>query len=313
MARTGKDIPFDKCHIKYKADFDTGGNPVTVQENSYVSAVIETFGCRSDIKINGVSINRNVKGHPLNVNIPISQYTFQNNNNISMVLWPLPGEIELSPSVSASMTVFERPGLAPPDADRVVGRMVFIPPESGHWSRGDEELPFSVFAASPAGASPSWLDANEAAGLEVQHSFAHRFDLPRWLWEGSDPISEDAATRESLLQEYRQLWESLQKRSTARFSGLFAERTRELAQAFSLPEDEINTVRRLQEVAEDPDCELRPLDDDSVLEVFGGGRLARIVRPNGQPLIRFGVRSAGLLRSYNVIFRKSGGQWVLTR
>lgn len=139
--------------------------------------------------------------------------------------------------------------------------------------------------------------------------------LPAWQWLRSESIAADARTRAELTQVYRRFWEAVQRKSVEPLLPEFAERNRELAAAFYRPEAEMaRRSAQLAELSRDPKLELFPLEpEDAELVVFGGGRLAKLTRWDGNPMIGFNYRDGSGSESFDLVFRKSGKTWVLTR
>jgi len=280
----------------------------------YFSVDVATTDCRSEIRINDVPISRNRRGNPQHFSVPVGQYLLPGRNILSLSLWPRPEETALAASVTARIALLARPARDESGVDQPLAAITFKSPNMGEWTVGQNAEPMSAGVVSAHASFARWLEDDRVEGLLLRHDVAVTPSIPRWAWTESDRINEDEATRLSLLGFYRALWSALQARSTGSLAKVFAERTSELARAFSIDEAEVSTVRRLQESASDPDAHLLPIGEEQAeLEVFGDGRLARIVGANGRPLIRFDVRSERLLRSYDLIFRRQGSHWIVTR
>jgi hypothetical protein len=135
----------------------------------------------------------------------------------------------------------------------------------------------------------------------------------RWAWLDAEPVEASARVKADLFRVYQAIWAGLQARKAGAVVPMFAERTRELACAFHRTEAEMLDVLGLHKAVADPELSLYPLDDEPELEVFGGGRLARVTRWDGTPLIAFAVGGGDVTAYYDLACRRALQGWVITR
>ncbi|WNG51837.1 hypothetical protein F0U60_52815 [Archangium minus] len=136
--------------------------------------------------------------------------------------------------------------------------------------------------------------------------------LPRWVWFQSDPIPNNEQTRQQLIAEYQRIWDAVQQKKVPQVLPLFTERNKELAAAFYRSEREM--AQKSAQLSENPALSRYPLEpEDSVLVVFGGGRLAKLTRWDGNPMIAFNYADGSGSETFDLIFRKSGTRWIIIR
>ncbi|WP_431113133.1 hypothetical protein [Variovorax paradoxus] len=140
-------------------------------------------------------------------------------------------------------------------------------------------------------------------------------ELPVWRWTTSDPIPATRATRTALRREYRLIWEAVRAKKVAGLLPAFAERNREMGAALRLAEGELERrAGTLQEHSMDPALEQVPLEpEDAELVVFANGRLAKLTRWDGSPMIAFSYKDGSGAVAFDIVFRRERGKWLISR
>jgi hypothetical protein len=154
--------------------------------------------------------------------------------------------------------------------------------------------------------------------------------LPEWKFFKSDNITnlsgvdiegrldEETSGRlkKELLPIYRKIWSALEARKVEEVLPLFEERNKEIDAAFfRKPGGTGNMLaRELKDMASDPKKKLWPITDDNVIiQLYDNNKLVRLSQNNRKPLLSFDDVTDHVAHHYDVIFRKSGNQWIITR
>jgi hypothetical protein len=154
--------------------------------------------------------------------------------------------------------------------------------------------------------------------------------LPEWKFFKSDNITalsgvdiegrldEETSGRlkKELLPIYQKIWSALQAGKVEVVLPLFEERNGEIDAAFFKEPGETGTMlaKELKDRASDSKCKLWPITDDNVIiQLYDNNKLVRLSQNNGKPLLSFDDVTAHVAYHYDVIFRKSGSKWIITR
>ena len=154
--------------------------------------------------------------------------------------------------------------------------------------------------------------------------------LPEWKFFTSDNITNlsgvdiearlDQETSDRLKKEllpiYRKIWSALEARKVEEVLPLFEERNIETDAAFFKKPGETGTMlaKELEESASDPKKKLWPITDDNVIiQLYDNNKLVRLSQNNRKPLLSFDHVTDKVAYHYDVIFRKSGNKWIITR
>jgi hypothetical protein len=154
--------------------------------------------------------------------------------------------------------------------------------------------------------------------------------LPEWKFFKSDNITNlsgvdiegrlDNETSDRLKKEllpiYRKIWSALEARKVEEVLPLFEERNEETDAAFFKKPGETGNMlaKELKDRASDPNNKLWPITDDNVIiQLYDNNKLVRLSQNNDKPLLSFDHVTDKGSSSYDVIFRKSGDKWIITR
>ena len=154
--------------------------------------------------------------------------------------------------------------------------------------------------------------------------------LPEWKFFKSDNITDlsgvdiagrlDEETSDRLKKEllpiYRKIWSALKARKVEEVLPLFEERNKETDAAFFKKPGDTGKMlaKELKDSASDPKKKLWPITDDNVIiQIYDNNKLVRLSQNNQKPLLSFDHVTDKISFSYDVIFRKSGNKWIITR
>lgn len=149
-------------------------------------------------------------------------------------------------------------------------------------------------------------------GIQLQRTIDLPLPFPIWSWFKSDLIQNNESTQKALVTEYQKIWDSLKNKKTAELSSLFDERNKEYQAA--LYNDAPNILSSLQTTANNSNYELGDfIPKYEYLHVFGQGKLAKLTTWDGHPSIYFNEKKGDTSESFDLIFRKQHGKWIVTR
>jgi hypothetical protein len=154
--------------------------------------------------------------------------------------------------------------------------------------------------------------------------------LPEWKFFKSDNIAnlsgvdiesrldEETSNRlkKELLPIYRKIWSALESRKVEEMLPLFEERNEETDAAFFKKPGETGSMlaKELKDRASDANIKLWPITDDNVMiQLYDNNKLVRLSQNNQKPLLSFDDVTHHVAYHYDVIFRKSGNNWIITR
>ncbi|MFP2907949.1 hypothetical protein ACLESD_23440 [Pyxidicoccus sp. 3LFB2] len=297
-----------------------------LKDKPYLVVEVNMSGCVYDVRLNDVSLVSDERGVPVVADIPVNPWARAGENILSMELKPLPqGAADgVAPRCGATLKV-HRSG-APAKTAQPIASLRF----SGKLQEPAEGLQesspagrFADRAGFPADKEEGTVFVGEVLatapqkgrGAVLRRGITLPVALPRWSWLQSDLIPATSETRQELIAEYQRIWDAANGKKVSQVLPLFAERNQELAIAFNTTEAEMaQKLARLEKASGDPDMALFPLEpEDSELVVFGNGRLAKLTRWDGMPMIGFNFADDSGSESFDIIYRKSGGKWVITR
>lgn len=162
------------------------------------------------------------------------------------------------------------------------------------------------------------VSETEQITLEDENSILWRgvrlpVKFPTWRWLTSDVIVDNDETMKELFIQYQKIWHLLQNKETTKIYDHMSERLEEYAIAFYETTQAMADRTKISKMVGDSDRDLSPLDERAQLEISGEGRLARLLRQDGNDMISFAKKDNSSTAYYDFIFRRQAGQWVLCR
>ncbi len=290
----------------------------------YFMVGIKVSGCLYDIRINDVTVTEEIRGLPMSADLPVNQFMLSGKNLLSMHLRPIGEETELSPSAEVSASLLIRQSGTPRESNQTIASL--------RYRAGREELEDRIAGSTPTGKKDSTngflssdtgdvnvdsiesLSTPDGKGVIIRREIELTTSIPRWAWLDSDDIPETEETRKELSLQYQKIWDLLKSGNVqGKLPPLFAERTKELATAFYSSEPEM-APNGLEEVVANQEYEIADMYlDHALFRILGKGKLARFLFWNGMPLINFNHKTEEMSKNFEIMFRKSGGDWIITR
>lgn len=292
-----------------------------LRDKPYLMVQVKMSGCVYDVRFNDVSLVSDSRGWPLEADIPVNHWAQSGTNVLAMYLKPVP---EDPPTDCSVALMVHKSGSSPKIAQSIADL---------RFSGALREPSAGFTGSSPAGrladktGFPSAPETGEVLIGEIQvsrtedgavhlsRSITIHPSLPRWAWLQSESIQGNDETRQKLIAEYQRIWDAVQQKKVPLILPLFAERNKELAAALYRNErDMAQRIKRLEEASVDSSLSLYALEpEDAELVVLGDGRLVKLSRWDGLPMIIFNHVDDSGSEAFDIIFRKAGSRWIITR
>lgn len=275
----------------------------------FFTLVISVFGCRAALHVNDVPVfTEDCSDARIDVELPMNQWVHTGRNSLTARLvagvdeeghatYPLSGA-----DVLCTLELCVRPHGAPHTARVRVSGLSYA---AGEWTTGDpapEGSPVRSLAAADD-ATAAWRE------VELQTPF------PLWAWHRAERLHLDDTTTNDLLAQYRRAWALFRSGDVDAVRALAADNAAEIQAAFHLPDARAaQRMLELESLVVDPSVSLAPMALDLRMEVFGDGRLARLVDGTGSSPIRFADRNGGLDAYVGMMWcRLPARGWVMIR
>lgn len=281
--------------------------------NHLVSLRLSAGGCRYDVRVNDVPVFQDLEyGYPMTATMLVNEYVAPGENTLSVRMLPPPGETALVADSRVEATLTIRPHTRAKGDDVPLTTLAL---------QGGTARPEDSVAGSGPPASAPWGTVGPAdaaplppAGLLARRTVTFALPAHEWRWLSSDHIPADDATRRELERRYTRIWELLADGRTDWVPTTMRERHQEMALALFETPEAVEAANGLFAAARDPGLALHPLElPDAELQVFGDGRLARLVRWDGRPLIVFVASDGSGAEYFPITFRRQGADWILCR
>ncbi|NYZ15289.1 hypothetical protein HL658_22345 [Azospirillum sp. RWY-5-1] len=278
-----------------------------------VTLRLSAGGCRYDVRVNDVPVFQDLEhGHPMTASMLVNESIAPGANALSIRMLPPPGESALVEDSRVEAVLTIRPHTRPKGDDVALTTLSL---------RGGRPRPEDAVADSTPPGGTSWGSVGAAdaaplppAGLAARRTVSFALPAHAWRWLSSDRIPDDDATRRELERRYSRIRDLLAEGRTDWIPTTMRERHQEMALALFEAPEAVEAANGLFAAARDPGLSLHPLElPDAEMQVFGDGRLARLVRWDGRPLIVFVARDGSGADYFPITFRRQGADWILCR
>jgi len=304
----------------------------------YYKLDIQTEGVRYNIMINGISIQKDPNGHPLQVEIPVGQFVRTGKNTIDLHLYPWSDTKKLyardDSQISLTLKMYRE--------DRkelngiIISQLKYIAKDyikgggfenstpQGAYKFTDKLVPDKQgdYIISPVNTKKlSFFDG----AIQATQEIIMQTPYIEWAFFKSDtvrqnfiPQLEDMTEdhyqntfKPSLFIKYRAIHTALKNKDLDSIMPLFAERNRELDQAFYYKEGTYEKMLRdsFQEEFDD-NMQLKDIDKDHAQATVSlYGNLVKM----GDALIVLYDKEKTVFNNYDIFFRKEGDDWIISR
>lgn len=161
-------------------------------------------------------------------------------------------------------------------------------------------------------------------GIIYTRKFHTPNSLPRWAFFKSDElptqfslnVESERELREEIFPEYMKIHDALKNKKLDSIMPLFEERSREIDQAFYFTEGTTQAKLEfaLSEALENPDYELVSLEPRMVSShIERNNKLMSLKRKRSKAAIAFNDNANSSSETYDIIFRKQNGKWIISR
>jgi hypothetical protein len=285
---------------------------------------MDISGSRYEIRVNDVPIKEEKIGYPIITLRPINQWIKSGTNTISVMLYPLPDESSLSKDLNCSVMVRVRRSTAADSENQVISEISY----SGKMAKTGKAIANSTqagrfdshanFTASEQGdvlvSEITVKPTPDGQGIILSRTVDLPLPFPRWKWLDSDIIPDTEVTKKELLKQYLIIWNALKAKDVDSILPLFKQRNEEAPDSLYLNESDL--AKRLKSNFESDIKDMvlwESMPEYALLHIWGEGRLARITDWEGNSFIAFVNEENTVSTDYDIIFRKSGDKWIITR
>jgi hypothetical protein len=277
---------------------------------------------------------------PVKFDLPVNHWIKEGENELSMMLAPVDeqGNFGKFPrTMKCTMTLRIRQSGSNSTENLTIASLKFVANDptgiKGNTPEGrlDSKNGFGPSQKGDVLVSKAKKEPFQEVGVIVSRSVTlPQIGLPEWKFFKSDNITnlsgvdmegrldEETSNRlkKELLPIYRRIWSALESRNVEEVLPLFEERNEETDAAFFKKPGDTGTMlaKELKDRASDPKIKLWPITDDNVIiQLYDNNKLVRLAQNNRKPLLSFDVVKIRGAYYYDVIFRKSGDKWIITR
>jgi len=270
----------------------------------YFTAELNSANCQYEIRINDIVLDSG--GGAVVCELPLNHWVGTGENLLEMTIRPETAEAMgfTQPPARCKVTIYQREVSASFESREMLTALVFQP---GSGVTGLEESPeFS-------GANPPKAVLREPRLIRAQRVVPLQTSFPAWTWVSALEIANNDATKSALADEYRRFWLLMNQRNLGAVDAAMQVNGQEIQAAYYKPSlsaalDDLD----IRSFLADPAMRLNPFDgSNTTLRIFGRGRLAQLVGPNGKSPISF---TSGRLPMYiNLIYCRTSKGWIQIR
>ncbi|UYG04111.1 hypothetical protein OCT51_01745 [Halomonas sp. LR3S48] len=245
----------------------------------------------------------------LDERLPISQFVRNGANSIQLDTWPL--EYTSESELRVSLLYWE-PGKNPNIEAKTAFEVVMRPGLENSRPEVTSQDPSAPL--QPRQGDIAFIRDDEFDTLKV--SFDNRQPMPTWCWEEGDVLTDTAATRDSLTQEYRRLHALFEAKDNDAIMDATSSMIQELALASGEPEDYVRHRASFNVFFDNPDLfQLNPFPEEPMtLNLGADNRVAWLTTQGVNVPIRFNhVQEDDVSSRVRLYFIHRDGQWEICR
>ncbi len=304
-------------------------------DKPYFTLNVNMADCVYELIFNGVYVHTELDCIPLISEFPVNHWMAPQHNVITLNLY-FDHDNKLPAGARCDVTLCVRAVGAPMASRLVLSRV--------HYSHAREQGGIGTVGSTEAGAYDSAhlcrpdpagdikvaavvqapLPEGQMPGITLTQEIAFASALPAWGFLDGDELPELAALmpreqeqwHRELFAQYSVMQAALSHGQVDMLVTMCAQRNRELDAAFFLePGTRAAALRAaLLDATTAGDQELLALAPDYVgMETMPNGKLTRMVRASGGPAIVFNYKHDDISRSFDFIFGRQDGRWVVYR
>jgi len=286
----------------------------TTNAAPYFGVDIDLYNVAVDIRVNDVPVYFDDEKGQLTVEVPAPDSVIDGVNILSLFAsFPIIDGVNMDSAYEAgayaSATLFRQDGDSP--KKKLSSVIIKFNPDGIEFVETQNYL-------SNKKLSPE-LVISKHGKVIVTESVEIKSPFLRWAWQDGKNIENTQENYDSLIEAYREIHTNLETKNKEKLFPLYSQRAKEIAIAYSLGgeidgHEKISTGKDMV----DDKLDLYPFRTDYKgirLDIFGGGRLARIVVNDSfhQPIL-FTEPKAGLYHFHKFSFYlNKDNQWIMIR
>jgi len=319
--------------LSYSFAAPQGGRDM-LEHQPYFTLHIEAYGCPYHISFNDVPVMDDDIGIPVTVDYPINEWIKSGDNSITVRLTPNKDANKLSENpenhCAATVALQVREFGEAGNKNEVISKIVYqtapnhiienkeLYESSSKPGRFDSKNKFVEDQNGDVTVSKIETQDIKGAygyGIELDRTINFKASFPKWAWLSSDKIDNNQRTKEELLQEYKKIWNALNSQNIVTLYPLFKERIDEYSKAYFVDKNSVDVLKDLEESISNSEMKLSELAPMKYvyLKTFGNNHLAKLTIWDGSALLFFNYKDGSTHVDYDIIYRKSGNKWIITR
>ena len=310
-----------------------------LMDKPYFTITVESNLCVGALFFNGQVLSM-AEMMPLKFDVPVNHWIRKGDNELRMMLAPIDeqGKMGKFPSsMKCTLTLRVRPSGSSLSDNVTVATLSFVAKDpSGMESNTPEGWLDSkmAFASAKNGdihiGKAKRVPFHDVGAVVTRTIALPPIGLPEWKFVESDNITglsapdidgqlDDktvASLKKELLPIYKKIWSALKANKLKDVLPLFEERNGETDAAFFKKPGETGQklAEELTKRASDKTIKLYPITDNNiVLHVSENDKLVRLAQNNDKALLCYSDPVNHVGYYYDVILRKSGNNWIITR
>jgi hypothetical protein len=305
-----------------------------LQNRPYLTVELEISGCLFDARVNGNRILWDFSGNQIKVELPVNQWMISGENNLSVNLYYLEDDPHGELAEMKATLKVRSSGTQSPKYD--ITSMAFDSKsktaQSSIAGSFNSNMGFEASAAGDVsvGKITTSPPIEDVPGIVLSRTVSLPLNLPLWGFVHSEVISDrmpeemnqkeiDAfysEIKDELYPIYNQIQLALGAGNIEKILPMFEERNREIEQAFYYPKGKMakDLASSLKESATDSKWTLLEMTPEVVtVDLSPNRRLIRLMNTDGSPAIIFNRTDGSMHEAYDIVFRRSGNNWIITR
>lgn len=285
---------------------------IDIPDNPYFTFVVDLLDVGLEIRVNDIPVFADQQGGEAAVEVAVNEYLYSGENHITLHIYKT-GDEEDFPGHAVCNVAFCVRKKEEDAANRVA--LWNINAFAAELSTVD--LNTSKQESRVSRCSHIYhIDKQSKEVVTVSSSVDIDYTFPQWAWINGVKIENNGASFTSLMETYRNIHSSLQRKDVDVLKNITKIKAAEFARAYHLPseEDGESRVGLVDEINNDGQSLHDFWDKGMKLDVMAHGQLARIVDEDGDGPIVFLIGEGNAAKIMKLTFYKDEKNgWILVR
>lgn len=313
-----------------------GTLPGVLLDKPYFTVDLNMKNSAYVVEVNGALVYRDLVGRPMNAELPINHWLRSGENEISIMLLTDDAKTPVDPKTECSITLQVRKSGGPANANQAISRLSYSGKQASTTGGTGIELSTAAgtydsnkhFYAGRTGdvvIGAATIGPIADGGKIIRQKITLPTPFPEWAFFKSDTLPADVDAMSdaeferyytSVLVHYQRIEQALRRGDVDSILPMFAERSREIDTAFYYDPgtNAKELAYELKKIVKRPNTEMLPIEKGhSSVYTHTNRKLLKLTRGGGKDVIVFNLKDIKASESYEIVFRKQGDQWIITR